>query len=345
MSQPFFSIGIPTYNRHDFLREAITSILSQNFADFEVIVGNDYTAESLTGEMIGITDPRVRFVNHPQNLREVGNMNRLLELAEGRYFTWLFDDDLFDPAFLKTAYDTLTECNCPSAFFSSFNVLQAGMPPQASTPRASGQTELLTGREFLNRYDPIRPDLISTSGIFNIQELRAVVGGVEEVCFSSIGLYCEYLFLVRCGLLKSIAYTPLPLVTFRIHSESWGEVNTELDKYREGGVNLLRKCADVLQDSSLREDRQQNLMKICSIHLYSFATKSTMYEVVRNQYGVAAAWRAITGFFRESRNIRKAYAVAVNCGIFSVRQAFLSIESYCCRLILFKLRHFRSQRR
>ena len=50
-------------------------------------------------------DPRIRFVNHPTNLREVGNMNALLREATGRYFTWLFDDDLYEPGFLKAAYD------------------------------------------------------------------------------------------------------------------------------------------------------------------------------------------------------------------------------------------------
>ena len=54
MSQPFFSIGITAYNRHDLLREALGSILSQGFDDFEVIVGNDYQAEKLTREMFGI---------------------------------------------------------------------------------------------------------------------------------------------------------------------------------------------------------------------------------------------------------------------------------------------------
>jgi glycosyltransferase involved in cell wall biosynthesis len=82
-TRPFFSIGVTTYNRHELLRETLNSILAQSFTDFEVIVGNDYTQEVLTGEMLGITDPRIRFVNHPRNLREVGNMNALLEMAKG----------------------------------------------------------------------------------------------------------------------------------------------------------------------------------------------------------------------------------------------------------------------
>ena len=343
MSQPFFTIGVPTYNRHGLLKQTLQSILSQEFTDFEVIVGNDYTDETLNGEMLGIADPRIHFVNHPLNLREVGNMNRLLELAEGRYFTWVFDDDLYEPEFLRTAYDTLAAYGYPSAFFSSFKTIQNGVPPQPAYGRCSAP-EILTGREFLTRYNPIKPDLISTSGLFKTHELKAVVGGVEELCSSSIGLYCEYLLLVRCALLKSIVFTHIPLVTFRIHNESWGEFNTELPKYLEAGVNLVRKCADVLQHSSLKVDLLPNLMKICSIHLYSFDTKSAMFEVARNQFGIVAAKRAISMFFSESKRVRQVYCELIDCDPFRARRTFFMLELYCCRLMLFKLRHHRSLR-
>ena len=35
-------------------------------------------------------------------------MNAPLAAATGRYFTWLFDDDLVEPGFLSTAYVILT---------------------------------------------------------------------------------------------------------------------------------------------------------------------------------------------------------------------------------------------
>jgi len=133
------------------LRQTLRSILAQSFGDFEVIVGNDDIAEVLTGEVLGIDDPRIRFVNHPRNLREVGNMNALLAMANGRYFTWLFDDDLYEPDFLQIAHDCLAEKGFPPAFFSSFRMLRPGETHQ---PRnfARGRVELLSGRKFLRRY-------------------------------------------------------------------------------------------------------------------------------------------------------------------------------------------------
>ncbi|MFA4853438.1 MAG: glycosyltransferase, partial [Bacteroidales bacterium] len=76
--KPLFSIGVPTYNRKDLLKQTLLSILEQSFADFEVIVGNDFPDETISAESLGIDDRRVRFINNKQNLGELENMNSLL---------------------------------------------------------------------------------------------------------------------------------------------------------------------------------------------------------------------------------------------------------------------------
>jgi len=63
-SQPFFSLGVTTYNRKTMLLEYLSSILGQTFSDFELIVGNDYIKENISTELVGVHDPRIRFVNH-----------------------------------------------------------------------------------------------------------------------------------------------------------------------------------------------------------------------------------------------------------------------------------------
>lgn len=340
--QPFFTIGVPTYDRHDLLRETLEAILSQSFTDFEVIVGNDFTAETLTGEMLGISDPRVCFVNHPRNLREVGNMNALLAAARGRYFTWLFDDDLYEPDFLLTAHDHLVASGYPQALFPSFRTIRGTerFEPQSVT---RGTAEELTGREFLRRYTAVRPYVISTCGLFDTRALRSRVGGVEELCPSAIGLYCEYLFLVRCALLERIVHVDAPLVIFRVHPDSWGESNTDLSKYVEAGKELLRRSAEALRHPSLAPDLGENLMTLCKIHLYTFATKSAMYEVAGKRFGVTASCRAIGRFLRETGKILNEFTSLNNGCTFSTRVRFMKFEIYCCRLILFKLRLHRRE--
>jgi glycosyltransferase involved in cell wall biosynthesis len=97
MKIPKVSVCIPSYNNSSFLVEAIESVLSQTFNDFELLVIDDCSTDR-TGDIAqkyAACDPRIRFVVNPVNLGMVPNWNRCLELAQGTYIKYLFGDDLF----------------------------------------------------------------------------------------------------------------------------------------------------------------------------------------------------------------------------------------------------------
>ena len=334
--QPFFTIGVPTYTRHDLLRQSLDSIVAQSFTDFEVIVGNDYVDEVLRAEQLGISDPRIRFVNHTRNLREVGNMNALLTMASGRYFTWLFDDDLYEPGFLQAAHDCLVKTGFPPAFFSSFRMLpkEEKFRPQNIS---YNEMSVFTGREFLRRYSASRPDIVSTCGLFDTAVLRNVVGGVEELFDSAIGVYCEYLFLVRCALLDRIVYINAPFVLFRLHSGSWSENSSELEKYIRAGKELVKKCAEVLRHPTLVVDYNSNLMTICKQHLITIAHRSARFEAARNKFKVGAVYRAISRYRKESLNTRRLFEDQIRDDNYHSRFPFLLMDYYCYYIIAMNL--------
>ena len=307
-SQPFFSIGITTYNRHDLLREALNSVLDQDFGDFEIIVGNDYQAEVLNSEMLGICDPRLRIINHPVNLREVGNMNALLEVAEGRYFTWLFDDDLLEPDFLLQAHEFLSQESYPPVLFPMYRILW-GLESFHPHRVTGYKKELITGKEFLNRYFSGNLKVLSTAGLFRTDSLKAMSPPMEELCQSAIGLYCEYLLLAKCATLETIGYMNAPFVVMRAHSGSWSESNLELDKYQEAGQALIERSAAVFRLTTASDgDFRRHLMGVCSLHLYTFAYKSARLEIAKGHYGIRAAFRAVARLYRESARTRRSFA-------------------------------------
>lgn len=342
--KPFFSIGVPTFNRHDLLRETLDSILAQDFADFEVIVGNDYTQEVLTGEMIGISDPRIRFVNHPRNLREVGNMNALLTAASGRYFTWLFDDDLIEPGFLRAAHDILAREAFPPALFPRYRVLQGDAPylPARVSP---GELERFSGREFLRAYFSGRLDVISTTAFFATDFFRSTVGGVEELCDSAVGLYCEYLLLVKCGLLGEVLCLDAPYVVFRAHGESWGASNTELHKYLQGGQRLVRRCAEVLRHPDLRPDLERTLIGICKIHLSKLCFVAMRAEAAASTFGLPAIGRALRLVFGEMAKIRATVAAVDSGARLRTQLSFALIAAKCTYLLIFSYFYYGRRRR
>ncbi len=269
---PFFSIGVTTYNRRELLKQTLLSILDQSFKDFEVIVGNDYTQETLSPELFGIDDPRVRFVNHPENLGEVDNMNALLGLSRGRYFTWQADDDLYAPEFLSNIHEALTQSGFPACAFSAYGVIE-GQVLVDETKLFSGKTYLLQGGQFIQLYLSGKVRAIGTTGVYEVGYLKSL-GGVQRLARGNFALYSEYLLLVQSGLLKQMIYIDKPLVLYRNHAESWGCTNQDAAEYKFAGDELLKKGIEVLRQPSLRQDFRQNLLGLWKLALHFFVGKA-----------------------------------------------------------------------
>ena len=89
---PLFSIVVPTYDRPDFLRSALESVLSQTVTDYECIVVEDGPPESTA---VLPPDSRFRLVRHERNKGVAAARNTGLRKARGRFVTFLDDDDLF----------------------------------------------------------------------------------------------------------------------------------------------------------------------------------------------------------------------------------------------------------
>jgi len=92
---PIVSICIPTYNRRDYLREALASVFAQTYKEYEVIVLDDGSTDG-SGEMIKSAGYDVRYC-WQENQKEAATCNKLIELAKGRYISFVHSDDLLPP--------------------------------------------------------------------------------------------------------------------------------------------------------------------------------------------------------------------------------------------------------
>ncbi len=97
---PKVSVIIPTYNRLPMLKEAVDSVLSQDFEDFELIVVDDGSADG-TAEEIKKYGGRVRFLQVSENRGVSAARNRGLLHARGKYVAFLDSDDLWVKGKLK----------------------------------------------------------------------------------------------------------------------------------------------------------------------------------------------------------------------------------------------------
>jgi glycosyltransferase involved in cell wall biosynthesis len=109
MMRPLVTICIPTYRRLEYLKEAVSSALQQDYPRFEIIIGDDGTTQELREWCQEQTkqNPRVRYQHNGRNLGLAGNWNALADAAEGEYVAIIGDDDRLLPEFISRLIDSV----------------------------------------------------------------------------------------------------------------------------------------------------------------------------------------------------------------------------------------------
>jgi glycosyltransferase involved in cell wall biosynthesis len=116
---PPVSIVVATYNRRDWLRLAMDSILDQDYPDLELLVmddgSTDETAELLDGYARRHPNERFRFFRH-ENMGQARTLNRGYELARGELLGYLSDDDLLAPGAVMRLVRELADPDVVAAY-------------------------------------------------------------------------------------------------------------------------------------------------------------------------------------------------------------------------------------
>lgn len=94
---------MPVYNGADYIREAITSHLTQDFGDFELVVSDNCSTDA-TADIVNelaAADSRVTYTRNDTNIGGPANFNRLFRLTSGELFRWAAADDRIEPGYLS----------------------------------------------------------------------------------------------------------------------------------------------------------------------------------------------------------------------------------------------------
>ncbi|PEQ02683.1 glycosyltransferase family 2 protein [Bacillus toyonensis] len=99
MSLPLVSVLIPTYNRPDYFKIALDSVLAQEYPNIEIIITDDSTND----DIYSIVSPlitsfsNIHYYKNNERLGGVRNFQIAFLYAKGEYINFLMDDDFFHP--------------------------------------------------------------------------------------------------------------------------------------------------------------------------------------------------------------------------------------------------------
>ncbi|MFI5323865.1 MAG: glycosyltransferase family 2 protein, partial [Thermodesulfobacteriota bacterium] len=135
---PRVSVIIPTYNRLILLKNSVSSVLSQTYRDFELLVIDDCSTDDTYDEMAKIADKRVRYIKNTSNKGISATRNIALSNTNGKYIAFLDDDDEWMPDKLEKQLNIIENSSkglgCVYTGYNSIN-LDGKSLNQANMPR------------------------------------------------------------------------------------------------------------------------------------------------------------------------------------------------------------------
>ncbi|RPI29607.1 MAG: glycosyltransferase [Acidobacteria bacterium] len=132
---PEVSVIIPAYNHAAYLSKALTSVLTQSYKDFEVIVVDDGSTDD-TPSVVPRNNSKVRYIRQ-ENHGLSASRNTGIREARGRIIGLLDADDLYEPTFLERTVRLLKEKRAVDALYCGYQFVDDSDQP---LPYSSSRT-------------------------------------------------------------------------------------------------------------------------------------------------------------------------------------------------------------
>ncbi len=210
---------ILTYNRAHLVTEAIDSVLTQSFKDFELIVVDNCSSDDTESAVKSYNDERIRYFKHQNNGLIGVNRNYGIKKSRGEYIAFLDDDDLWLPEKLEKQVGLLDSNKELGLVYSDTYLIENDGHLRKNAYfhhikpfRGNAFNELLRANFIPMLTVVIRREMLDKVGEFNPR---------YKICL-------DYDLCLRIAAVYPIDFIEQPLAKYRIHSDSGFQGNAIL---------------------------------------------------------------------------------------------------------------------
>jgi glycosyltransferase involved in cell wall biosynthesis len=94
---PLVTVAMPIYNAGKFLRLAVLSVIAQTYSDWELLIIDDGSTDNALADIADISDQRIHIICDGANRGLGARLNEAIDLARGKYFARMDQDDVSFP--------------------------------------------------------------------------------------------------------------------------------------------------------------------------------------------------------------------------------------------------------
>ena len=264
---PQVTVILPSWNRADWLKKSIDSVLEQTFRDFELIVVDDASTDS-TQEIITSYSGKIRSITFEKNLGVSAARNAAIKNCDSEWIAFLDSDDFWHPHKLqKQIAQTVIRAECPIHFTDEIWIRNG----VKVNPKKKHQK--LEGWIFKPSLELC---LMSPSTVLLRRELFDVHGLFDE----TLPICEDYDLWLRLTAQHQVALLNEKLMTRHGgHADQLSRSDWGIDRYR------VQSIIKILKTEKLRpEDRSAAIVvlrKKCEIIINGFRKRGKLQEIER----------------------------------------------------------------
>lgn len=250
LSHPLVTVIIPSYNRGWVLKEAIDSVLSQDYPHVELIVVNDGSTDN-TAQILSLYGDKINVI-HQENRGVSAARNTGVSHAAGDYIAFLDSDDIWLPRKISVQIDFFNQyprveiCQTEEVWIRN----GVRVNPKKKHKKPSGEIFLPS----------LKLCLVSPSAVMLQKSLFTRFGGFDE----DLPACEDYDLWLRISCRQPIFLIDTPLIVKRGGHPDQLSKAPGLDKYR---IIALQK---ILREPSLSSDERDAVRQVikekCTIY-------------------------------------------------------------------------------
>ena len=264
---PQVTVILPSWNRADWLKKSIDSVLEQTFRDFELIVVDDASTDS-TQEILTSYSGKIRSITFAKNLGVSAARNAAVKNCDSEWIAFLDSDDFWHPHKLqKQIAQTVIRAECPIHFTDEIWIRNG----VRVNPKKKHQK--LEGWIFKPSLELC---LMSPSTVLLRRELFDVHGFFDE----TLPICEDYDLWLRLTAQHQVALLNEKLmIRHGGHEDQLSRSDWGIDRYR------VQSIIKILKTEKLRpEDRSAAIVvlrKKCEIIINGFRKRGKLQEIER----------------------------------------------------------------
>jgi glycosyltransferase involved in cell wall biosynthesis len=313
--QPTVSIILPTFNRLAYLRNAVDSVFSQTFHDWELIIADDGSGAETKAYLRTFTDiSRVKLLWLPHTGNPPAVRNAALSEASGEYVAFLDSDDVWMPEKLTAQITSLRTQTSRRWSYTGCIMVDGLLNPLVGRPRESGATIDGWIHDALLKAEIT----VVQSSVVASRDLLSDAGGYPE----DLPICGDYELYVQLARRSPIDFVNVPLVLVRRHKEHYCDdldALTDLRRFiekvqRSGAANHLASVlerrratvsAGIARGYAQSGSRRGVLSTLVSSVYYSWPYRAWWYGAVAatvQAFAPMSVWAAVRRYLRSGRD-------------------------------------------